>query len=198
MREIMAGQMGGGGQVSADAFAGTPLARLCTIPMQQMADPEVTDMTVDMRGRGLTDFEVEIFTDLLAKNRSIRSVDMRDNPEISDDALALLLEAVRGHRKISELSGIPIRALGAGNLRQLDLGNRGLGDPEAFLLCSALTPEARVQRLDLRGNSFGPNAAARIVECIQKADIETVSEIPVRDLRANRITDLLLQAKNLG
>merc|ERR1719261_1710445 len=109
-------------------------------------------MNVDMRGRGLTDFEVRIFTDLLEKNRSVRSVDMRDNPEISDDALALLLEAVRGHRKISELSGIPIRALAVGNLRQLDLG-----DPEAFLLCSTLTPEARVQRLDLRGNSFGPN-----------------------------------------
>jgi Ran GTPase-activating protein (RanGAP) involved in mRNA processing and transport len=199
MREIMEDP-----KATADQLAGSPLARLCSIPMKQMEDPEFPDLEVDIRGRGLTDFEVKIFSNLLVKNNyrpggpSVRSVDMRDNPEISDEALELLLQAVRGHKRCSILSAIPIRALAAGNLRQLDLQNRGLGDPEAFLLCRALTPEARVQRLDLRGNAFGPGAAKRIVDCVHKADIETVSDIPVRDLRLNRRTDLSLQNANLG
>ena len=49
----MAGQLGGGA-VSADAFADTPLARLCAIPMSRLADETVTDMQVDLRRRGLT------------------------------------------------------------------------------------------------------------------------------------------------
>ena len=62
------------------------------------APVQVTDMSIDLRGRGITDFEVVIFTDLMKKNRSVRSADLRENPEISEEKLEALLQVRQGKR----------------------------------------------------------------------------------------------------
>ena len=63
-----------------------------------LAPPQVTDMSIDLRDRGITDFEVVIFTDLMKKNRSVRSVDLRENPKITEEKLEALLQARPGEQ----------------------------------------------------------------------------------------------------
>jgi Ran GTPase-activating protein (RanGAP) involved in mRNA processing and transport len=177
-----------------EEFEDTPLARLCLIPIHRIEKNLISE--VNLRNTGMTDFEIMILADLLKGNRSIRNLDLRGNHKMSETALSLLLEPMLQHKKLQTVSDMPIKALS--NLRRLDFDDKMLGDFEVLLLAELLSRGSRVKIMSLKGNKFSQKATEKLLETLRATQVEQVSDIPVSEIRRNKIIDLNLKNKKLG
>jgi hypothetical protein len=176
-------------------FHDTPLARLCLIPMTEIEQDAIKE--VNLRDRGITDFEMMILSDLVRKNRSLRKVDLRNNDKITDAAVERFAGAVRSHPAMMEVSGIAISPLEY--QRNLDLSRCGLGDVEAKLLAEIMSGTNKAVHLTMKGNRFTKKAAPSLLEVVGKCPhLESVSGMPLKDIKGSRTSELDLIRKELG
>ena len=87
-----------------------------------------------------------------------------------------------------------------GSVREVSFAGLGWGDEDAALLAKALPMCAQLVSLDLVRNPFGGgDGAQRLAAALRDTPtLENVSGIPLKELRADRLTTLDLQQKNLG
>eukprot|EP00746_Dinoflagellata_sp_MGD_P149858 gnl/MRDRNA2_/MRDRNA2_81848_c0_seq1.p1 gnl/MRDRNA2_/MRDRNA2_81848_c0~~gnl/MRDRNA2_/MRDRNA2_81848_c0_seq1.p1 ORF type:complete len:2215 (+),score=435.37 gnl/MRDRNA2_/MRDRNA2_81848_c0_seq1:363-6647(+) len=175
----------------------TPLARLCQVPVKALQEDDIDE--VSLRDKGLTDFEMIILIDLLRRNRSVRRLDFRQNPSVSDAvALDFAVSVVRrGDSKLIEVCGIPVRVLS--HAPSVDLSNLFLGDFEAVLLKEIFPTCKNLKSVELKNNRFTQQGAQVLVQALFASQtIEEFSGIPVRELACNRLTALTMRGRGLG
>jgi hypothetical protein len=87
-----------------------------------------------------------------------------------------------------------------GSVREVSFAGLGWGDEDAALLAKALPMCAQLVSLDLVRNPFGGgDGAQRLAAALHDTPtLENVSGIPLKELRADSLTTLDLQRKNLG
>lgn len=183
------------GDKQFEEFEDTPLARLCLIPIHRIEKNLISE--VSLKDTGMTDFEIMILADLLKGNRSIRSLDLRGNPKMSETALQLLLEPLLKHKKLQIVSDMPFKALR--NMRTLNFEDKMLGDFEVLLLGELLKMGSKVKVMNLKGNKFSHKATAKMLASLREIQqIEHVSDVPILEIRRNKILDLNLKNRKLG
>jgi hypothetical protein len=175
-------------------FEDTPLARLCLMPIQQIEQNQIVE--VNLKNLGMADFEMVILTDLIKGNTSIRKMDLRGNHKVSQEAVSRLVEPLQKHRKIQDVSGFPIKALP--NIKSLDLDETQIGEVEVFMLGEILRQGARLRNLSVKGNKFSAKVTAELLKMVRAVpSLQTVSDVPVSDIRRNKLIDLNLKSKGL-
>jgi hypothetical protein len=175
----------------------TPLARLCWIPVKALLQDQIDEVL--LRNKGLTDFEMIILIDLLRRNRSVRRLDFRQNPAVSDAvALDFAVSVVRrGDSKLIEVCGIPVKVLS--HAQSVDLSNLFLGDFEAVLLKEIFPSCKNLKAVGLKNNRFTQQGAQVLVQALfSSPTIEEFSGLPVRDIGLNRLTELSMVGRGLG
>ena len=87
-----------------------------------------------------------------------------------------------------------------GSVREMSFAGLGWGDEDAALLAKALPMCGQLVSLDLVRNPFGGgDGAQRLAAALRDTPtLENVSGIPLKELRADSLTTLDLQRKNLG
>ena len=87
-----------------------------------------------------------------------------------------------------------------GSVREVSFAGLGWGDEDAALLAKALPMCGQLVSLDLVRNPFGGgDGAQRLAAALHDTPtLENVSGIPLKELRADSLTTLDLQRKNLG
>ena len=87
-----------------------------------------------------------------------------------------------------------------GSVREVSFAGLGWGDEDAALLAKALPMCGQLVSLDLVRNPFGGgDGAQRLAAALRDTPtLENVSGIPLKELRADSLTTLDLQQKDLG
>jgi Ran GTPase-activating protein (RanGAP) involved in mRNA processing and transport len=190
----------GGASDNADLgdFADTPLARLCQIPFTQIENNELDQLV--LKDLGISDFEMNILRELIKKNESLRRIDLRGNPKVSQAATKSLCEILKKRQvQVTQLSGISTAALGSSSQR-LALDGQDLGDNEAVILAEFMPSENKaLTSIDLKGNQFTSAAVPHILEVLKKCKkLDMVSSLPYKDIIENKRSDFVWENKGLG
>jgi hypothetical protein len=74
-----------------------------------------------------------------------------------------------------------------------------IGDDGAKALASSLEVNGALTNLDTRGNSTSGDAAQQLaVAVLASASLHVFSKVPIKELKADKLTDLKLNHENLG
>ena len=106
---------------------------------------------IKLEGKLIGDFEVYLLSHLLESNQSVKDVNLKNNPDMSTDAVKHLQALCSVNEAIDTLCGLPIRTF-VPSRKKLELRSSGLGDPELFMLLTLLTETPQLEDLDLRLN----------------------------------------------
>ena len=84
-------------------------------------------------------------------------------------------------------------------LTELNLRNNEVGDEGAKALASALKGNAVLTQLDMRGNDISGEAAQQLAAAVLASpSLEVFGKVPLKELRADALTELDLSVKDLG
>ena len=84
-------------------------------------------------------------------------------------------------------------------LLQLDLRYNDIGSEGAKPLADALCVNASVTRLDVRGIGISGDGASQLSAAVLgNTNIEVFNEIPIKEMRADSLTELNLSGKGIG
>ena len=137
--------------------------------------------------------------DALRVNGSLTSLDVGYNG-IQGEGAKQVAAAVLAKPTLVIFTSIPLKELRADSLTTLDLKGKGLGVPEAIVLADLLkSVSASMTRVDVRDNSIAGDGASQLSAAVlANTKIEVFNEIPIKEMRADSLTELNLEGKGIG
>ena len=95
---------------------------------------------------------------------------------------------------------LPIKKLkGTEPVESLDLSGKKLGGASAIVIASLISVNGGLTRVDVRHNAFAGDGAAQLSAAVLgNLKIEMFNEIPIKEMRANSLTELDLNGKGVG
>jgi hypothetical protein len=154
---------------------------------------------LDRYGSGTYTAEgIIVIADALRVNGALTRVDVRRN-NIAGDGAAQLSAAVLGNIKIKTFNEIPIKEMRANSLTELDLNGKGVGVEGGMVVAGLIPLMGVLTRVDVRRNNIAGDGAAQLAAAVLgNLKIETFNEVPLKEMRANSLTELDLNGKDVG
>jgi hypothetical protein len=114
--------------------------------------------SIDLSSSNLTDYGrdktgIKELAAALGANGALTRVDVRHN-NIAGDGAALLAAAVLGNLKIEMFNEIPIKAMRANSLMELDLNGEGVGIAGIMVVAGLIPVMGALTRVDVRFNNL--------------------------------------------
>ena len=129
---------------------------------------------------------------------SLNIVNTRYN-SIDGEAARELAAAVLASSSMIKFGEVPIKELRADALKTLDLKSKTLGPTEAIVLVGLLPVSQSLNVVDTRDNGIDGEAAKELAAAaLASTSLITFGEVPIKELRADALTTLDLQGKDLG
>ena len=97
--------------------------------------------------------------------------------------------------------GIPVQDMREDTMTELDLRNKGLCGPVAMLISGLIPAMGALTSIDVRGNNIAGDGAAKLsaaAAVLGNLRIEIFNGIPIKEMRANSLTELDLNGKYVG
>jgi hypothetical protein len=111
---------------------------------------------------------------------------------------ALLLAAIACAGSGS-VCGIPVEAMRADTLAELDLYDAWTGPEGAALIANLVPVMGGLTRVDVRHNNIVGDGASQLAAAVlRNLKIEMFNEIPIKEMRADSFTELGLKGKGVG
>jgi hypothetical protein len=154
-------------------------------------------MTLNLGQNKLDAEDARALAPALTKTTLAR-VDVRGN-KIAGDGAAQLAAAVLGNLKIEMFNGIPIKEMRADSFTELDLKRKDVGVEGGMVVAGLIPVMGGLTRVDVRSNNIvGDGAAQLSAAVLSNLKIEMFNEIPIKEMRANLLTELDLSGKDVG
>ena len=114
--------------------------------------------SIDLSSNNLTDYGrdmtgIKELAAALGANGALTRVDVRHN-SIAGDGAAQLAAAVLGNLKIEMFNEIPIKAMRANSLMELDLNGEGVGITGVMVVAGLIPVMGALTRVDVRFNNL--------------------------------------------
>ena len=114
--------------------------------------------SIDLSSSNLTDYGrdktgIKELAAALGANGALTRVDVRHN-SIAGEGAALLAAAVLGNLKIEMFNEIPIKAMRANSLMELDLNGEGVGIAGIMVVAGLIPVMGALTRVDVRFNNL--------------------------------------------
>ena len=114
--------------------------------------------SIDLSSNNLTDYGrdmtgIKELAAALGANGALTRVDVRHN-SIAGDGAAQLAAAVLGNLKIEMFNEIPIKAMRANSLMELDLNGEGVGIAGIMVVAGLIPVMGALTRVDVRFNNL--------------------------------------------
>jgi len=114
--------------------------------------------SINLSSNNLTDYGrdktgIKRLAAALGANGALTRVDVRHN-NIAGDGAALLAAAVLGNLKIEMFNEIPIKAMRANSLMELDLNGEGVGIAGIMVVAGLIPVMGALTRVDVRFNNL--------------------------------------------
>ena len=137
--------------------------------------------------------------DALLVHASLTSLSVAGNGIVGDGAQQLA-STVLAKPTLEHFSGIPLKELRADSLTTLDLSRKRLGVAEAIVLADLLrSVSTSLTSLDVRNNEITGDSASQLsAAVVGNLKIETFNEIPIKQMRADTLTELNLHGMGMG
>ena len=95
--------------------------------------------------------------------------------------------------------GIPVQHMRDDTMTELDLRNKGLCGPVAMLISYLIPAMGRLTSIDVRQNNIAGDGAVQLAAAVLgNLKIEIFNKIPIKEMRANSLTELDLNWKYFG
>ena len=95
--------------------------------------------------------------------------------------------------------GIPVQHMREDTMTELDLRGKGLRGPAAMLISYLIPANGTLTRVDIRRNNIAGDGAKQLSAAVLgNLKIEMFNEIPIKEMRANSLTELDLTGKDVG
>ena len=117
--------------------------------------------TLLLGGNALGTEALATVTTALATNTVITNLDVRTSVALPAAAATKLAAAVLSSPSLSFFGGVPLSAVGAGAVTQLDLGEQGLGASEAYVLGELVLGSSHLQSVNVDGHELLPLSELR-------------------------------------
>ena len=130
----------------------------------------------------------------------LTNLSVATNPKIMGKAAQQLAAAALGNLSLEVFSGVPIKELREDKLTELKLQrNAGLGPTEGIVLAELIRSSAGLKNLSVAWNNIDGEAAEQLAKAVlSSTSLEVFSEIPIKELRADVLTELNLANKGFG
>eukprot|EP00900_Chrysochromulina_parva_P016178 jgi/Chrpa1/24561/Chrysochromulina_OHIO_Genome00026465-RA len=170
-------------QLSAAVLGNLKIEMFNGIPIKEMRANSITEL--DLKDKKIGDEGSMVVVALMPAMSILARVDMRGN-NLGDEGWTSIFNALRDS---------PTSKITAWDLSGENLGP-GIAAPLAEYLGTATSVLARV---DMRGNNIAGDGAAQLSEAVlSNLKIEMFNEIPIKEMRADSITELDLKDKEIG
>ena len=135
-----------------------------------------------------------------AKERQVlTNLSVAFNPKIMGKAAQQLAAAALGNSSLEVFSGVPIKELREDKLTELKLQRTGLGPTEGIVLAELIRSSAGLKNLSVAWNNIDGEAAEQLAKAVlSSTSLEVFSEIPIKELRADVLTEQNLVNKGFG
>jgi Ran GTPase-activating protein (RanGAP) involved in mRNA processing and transport len=121
---------------------------------------------------------------MLGVNGGLTALDLSFN-ELNDDGVSAVCEAIQSNKETK--------------LASLNMGANGIGPVGAKSVAALVAITGALTRVDVRYNNIAGDGAAQLAAAVLgNLKIEMFNEIPIKEMRANSITELDLNGKDVG
>ena len=162
---------------------------------------------------------------LIKTMRNLESLDLRMN-DLTKQHAPLIFEAIEGISTLQQICGFQHRGIKEGKVKRCVLYDLSCGECEGKMLLRLLRDNRSLTHMDLRGTTVGDDGLGDLVEFVGNnselkhldlreneslsfessrevmakmlPSLEVVSEVPVSQIRDNKITVLNLKDKSIG
>ena len=118
---------------------------------------------------------------------------------ISGDGASQLSSAVLANNKIEKFNDIPIKEMRADSLTTLELPEKNIGVVGGLIVAGLMPVMGSLTEVDVRYNNISGNAASQLSAVVlANTKIEKFNEIPIKEMRADSLTELNLSLKGIG
>jgi len=95
---------------------------------------------------------------------------------------------------------LPVKKLkGTDPVETLDLSGKNLGVASAVVIASLISVNGALTRVDVRQNNIAGDGAVQLAAAVLgNLKIDVFNEIPIKEMRANSLTELDLNGKGVG
>jgi hypothetical protein len=133
--------------------------------------------SIDLSSSNLTDYGrdktgIKRLAAALGANGALTRVDVRHN-NIAGDGAALLAAAVLGNLKIEMFNEIPIKAMRANSLMELDLNGEGVGIAGIMVVAGLIPVMGALTRVDVRFNNLSEQGKV-VLNDVGRKDLQLI------------------------
>jgi len=154
------------------------------------------------KGKYLGDGAISILAACVKSNPHCRTVDVSNVStaiRFSGSAAAKLSAAVLANLGIEKFNQVPIKELRADSLTTLKLYSKSIGVAGGLVLAGLMTFASSLTSCDVRDNGISGDAASQLAAAVlNHPRIEAFNELPIKEMRADSLTELDMSRKKIG